>query len=122
MSLVIKQKVAANLVDVALLGTTRRICSINYTHTWLWSCIKPIFVANTFEVDVSILSAAINFSGVCLKIWKVSTYLPLRAYMDNLQCIYAQQGDTLLSEQYSSPYPSAIWKSQPNKFMLLVNQ
>jgi len=28
---VIKQKVAANLVDAALLGTTRRICSIDHT-------------------------------------------------------------------------------------------
>jgi len=72
---------------------------------------KLIFVANTFEVDVSILSVNCYklFRSLPEDIWKVSTYLPLRAYMDNLQCIYAQQGDTA-SEHIVRPIRASMEK------------
>lgn len=86
-----KQNVAAKEVDVALLRTIRGICNINYTYNWLRSCIKHVFVVNTFEVDVSILCVNCYklFRSLPEDIWKLSIYLPLWAYyMDNLQCIH----------------------------------
>jgi len=51
---------------------------------------KAYFRKNTFEVDVSILSVNCYKLFRSLKIYGKFHYLPLRAYMDNLQCIYAQ--------------------------------